>query len=325
MKNKILITGGAGYIGSHTIKSLLASGFSDIVVIDDLSTGDISRIPSDVTFVKGDFADRKLLNEIFESGIDSVIHFAAFKNASESVKMPEKYYENNVAKSILLLEQCIKYNVKNFIFSSSAAVYGDVQSSPITEEFQTKPTNPYGQSKLMFEQILRDCSAVHDLKHVSLRYFNACGADPDGVLGNNHKKGEDLISSLMNCAKSNGVFTIYGDDYKTKDGTCVRDFIHVSDLAAAHIAALEYLQRNRESITLNLGSEMGFTIREIVNRAKEITGTDFAIVDGGRRQGDIVTSVASSAKAHDILKWKCHYSDINSLVGTAWEWEKKQK
>ncbi|MDP4126292.1 MAG: UDP-glucose 4-epimerase GalE [Bacillota bacterium] len=322
---KILVTGGAGYIGSHTVKKLLGSGYSDITVIDDLSTGEKTRIPSGVTFVEGDFADRELLGSLFESGVDTVIHFAASKVAPESVTEPEKYYDNNVAKSIILLEQCIKNDVKNFIFSSSAAVYGDVQGFPITEEFETKPTNPYGWSKLMFEQVLRDSSLAHGLKHVSLRYFNAGGADPEGELGNNHEKGEDVISILMRTAKKNGVFTIYGCDYRTKDGTCVRDLIHVSDLASAHVAALEYLHNGGESTVVNLGSEEGFTIRDIAERTKKITGSDFKIAEGDRRQGDIVVSIASSKKARDILKWKRNYSDIDNLIRTAWEWEKKQK
>jgi len=323
MKKIILVTGGAGYIGSHTVKELLKSGRQNIVVVDDLSTGDVSKVAKGATFVKGDFADSRILTPILKSGVDTVIHFAASKVAPESVKNPEKYYENNVAKSIKLLELCVKHDVKNFIFSSSAAVYGDVHGSPITEDFPTVPTNPYGWSKLMFEQILIDSSAAHSLRHVSLRYFNAGGADPEGELGNDHAKGEDLVSVLMVAAVTGNEFTIFGTDYDTKDGTCVRDLVHVSDLASAHIKALEYLENGGESVTVNLGSEKGFTVGEIADLTKRITGSDFKVTEGGRRSGDIVISIASSEKAQRKLGWEKRYSDMDTIIKTAWSWESK--
>jgi UDP-glucose 4-epimerase len=322
--SRILVTGGAGYIGSHTVKELINSGHKDIIVIDDLSAGNKSRVPLAVSFIHGDFADAVLLQPVFEDGIDTVIHFAASKIAPESVIDPEKYYQNNVAKSIQLLEMCVKNGVKNFIFSSSAAVYGDVQCGPITEEFPTVPTNPYGWSKLMFEQVLLDSSVAYPLKHVTLRYFNAGGADPEGELGNNHKKGEDVISILMRSAKNQKSFTILGTDYDTKDGSCVRDMIHVSDLASAHVKAIKYLEKGGRSVTVNLGSEEGFTVREIASLTKKVTNSGFEIKDGERRTGDIVVSIASSEKARELLGWQKKYSDLETLIQTAWEWEKKQ-
>jgi UDP-glucose 4-epimerase len=322
IKPMVLVTGGAGYIGSHTVKKLLKSGYKNIIVIDDLSTGEKTRILKQVTFIEGDFANQELLETIFKNNkIENVIHFAASKIAPESVINPEKYYDNNLAKSIKLLQYCVNHKVKNFIFSSSAAVYGDVQGYPITEDFETKPTNPYGWSKLMFEQVLNDCSVSHDLKYVSLRYFNAGGADPEGQLGNNHEKGEDVISILMEVAKKNGTFTIHGSDYNTKDGTCIRDLVHVSDLASAHLAAIKYLERGGRSLKVNLGSEEGFTIREIAELTKKITGVNFKIKDGRRRPGDIVVSIASSEKARKLLLWKRRYSDIDKIIDSAWQWE----
>lgn len=325
MEKIILVTGGAGYIGSHTVKELLKSGRQNIVVVDDLSTGDVSKVAKGATFVEGDFADSKILTPILKSGVETVIHFAASKVAPESVKNPEKYYENNVAKSIKLLKLCVKHDVKNFIFSSSAAVYGDVQDSPITEDFPTLPTNPYGWSKLMFEQILLDSSVAHPMKHVSLRYFNAGGADPEGELGNDHAKGEDVISILMRAAKENGSFTIMGTDYDTKDGSCVRDLVHVSDLAAAHVNALQYLERGGDSTTVNLGSERGFSVREIVELTKKVTSSDFTIVEGARREGDIVVSIASSTLAKDKLGWAKQNSNMQTIIETAWKWENENK
>ncbi len=320
----ILVTGGAGYIGSHTIKELIKAGRKDIVVVDDLSAGDQNRIPRGVDFLKGDFADVDLLSSTFERGVDTVIHFAASKIAPESVADPEKYYENNVSKSIQLLKMCVQGEVSNLIFSSSAAVYGDVQGSPITEDFPTIPTNPYGWSKLMFEQILQDSSAAHPMKHVSLRYFNAGGADPEGELGNNHEKGEDLISILMRAAIEEKDFTILGTDYDTKDGTCVRDMIHVSDLASAHVKALQYLENGGLPVIVNLGSEEGFTVREIAEITKQVTGSGFLIREGKRRAGDIVISIASSEKARGLMDWDRKYSNMETIIKTAWEWEKKQ-
>jgi UDP-glucose 4-epimerase len=324
-KKIILVTGGAGYIGSHTVKELISSGYDNVVVVDDLSAGYQNRIPEGVDFIRGDFADTAVLDRAFEGGVQAVLHFAASKLAPESVESPEKYYENNVAKSITLLNYCLEKDVKHFIFSSSAAVYGDVEGFPITEDFSTVPTNPYGRTKLMIEQALTDYSVAHSMKHVSLRYFNAGGADPEGMLGNDHAKGEDVVSILMRTAKNEDSFTVFGTDYDTKDGTCVRDLIHVTDLATAHIDALKYLENGGDSITVNLGSEEGFTIREIAALTNDITGRNFSVIEGPRREGDIIVSIASSDKAKNTLGWNKKYSDIRTLIETAWSWEKKQK
>jgi len=320
---RILVTGGAGYIGSHTVKALINSGYKNIIVIDDLSSGYAKNVLKPAVLIKGDFGDENILSDVFKLKIDTVLHFAAFKSAPESVINPIKYYENNVSKSLLMLEKCLENGVKNFIFSSSAAVYGDVQSFPITEEFETKPTNPYGWSKLFFEQILSDVSAATGLKHVSLRYFNAAGADPEGLLGANHAKGDDLISRLMVESSEKGKFQIFGSDYETKDGTCIRDIVHVSDLASAHVDALRYLVKGGGSEIINLGSESGYSIREIVSITKEITGMDFDVVDAKRRPGDIVVSIASSERAKEIIGWTRNFSDLETIIQTAWNWDKK--
>lgn len=322
-KTKILITGGAGYIGSHTIKELQKAGYDNLTVVDDLSAGYAERVPENVKFIKGDFADKKILEKIFKEEYGAVIHFAASKIAPESVTDPGKYYENNVAKSIEFLNKCVDRGVKDFIFSSSAAVYGDVSDFPITEEFVTQPTNPYGWSKLMFEQVLADFAAAGKINYVALRYFNVGGADPETELGNNHQKGEDVISVLMRAAKSGKTFTIFGNNYDTKDGSGVRDMIHVSDLAAAHLKALEYLDKDGGSTAVNLGSEAGFTVFEMAEIAKKVTGSSFEIVWGPRRDGDIAISVASSGKARTLLGWERKYSDIETIIRTAWEWERK--
>jgi UDP-glucose 4-epimerase len=325
MNKQILVTGGAGYIGSHVVKELLASGHKNIIVIDDLSAGYASRVPEGVTLVMGDFTDEKLLKEYFVQGIDTVMHFAASKIAPESVTDPLKYYDNNLSKGILFLDICKKYKVKHFVFSSTAAVYGDVQGSPITEDFPVCPTNPYGWSKLMFEQVLEDSSRAYGFNHVSFRYFNAGGADPDGTLGNNHSKGEDVVSVLIRSAKLVTPFTIMGTDYDTKDGTCIRDMVHVSDLASAHVLAVDYLRKDGPSQVINLGSETGFSVREMTHVTKRVTGTDFDTIDGPRRSGDIVVSIASSEKARNILGWKKVYSDMETILTTAWQWENCSK
>lgn len=320
---RVLITGGAGYIGSHTVLEFIKEGYKEITVVDDLSSGYKKNVPQSVDFIEGDFGSTKVLKEAFKKNPQAVIHFAASKIAPESIEFPDKYYQNNVLKSIKLLDFSIKNGINNFIFSSSAAVYGDVEGFPIDENFKTTPTNPYGWSKLMFEQILKDYSLAFGTKHVSLRYFNAGGADPEGRLGNNHQKGEDLISVLMRSAKKGSDFTIFGTDYKTKDGTCIRDIVHVSDLARAHILALKYLEKDGYSEVINLGSEEGFSVKEIAQKAKKITGSDFKIKYGPRRKGDIVVSIASSKKAKKLLGWEPKDSSIEKIIKTAWVWEDK--
>lgn len=319
----ILVTGGAGYIGSHTVKELLRSGCGNITIVDDLSTGLSERIPECVRFIKGDFGDAKTLNDIFKNKFDAVIHLAAYKSAPESVKNPLKYYENNISKSIIFLQKCLEHNVKYFIFSSSAAVYGDVHDSPITEEFETKPTNPYGWTKLMFEQVLRDTSKTSGLKHISLRYFNAGGADSEGTLGCDHRKGEDLVSVLMTSASGDAEFRVFGTDYPTKDGSCIRDLVHVSDLSVGHVKALKALESGLESGSYNLGSEKGYSVLEILSAAEIITGIKFKVKVAPRRDGDIAVSIASSKKAQRDLNWTPNYTSIEDILESAWNWESK--
>lgn len=318
----VLVTGGAGYIGSHAVKDLLRAGRS-VVVLDDLSAGNARMVPSAVTLYRGDFSDVELLDRIFaENDIDAVVHFAAFKDAAESVSEPLKYYDNNVARSIRLLEFLADRGVEKFVFSSTAAVYGDVDGYPIDEGFATEPVNPYGWSKLMFEQILADTEAQSGLRSVSLRYFNAAGADPDGELGNTASVRKDVVSALISAAVSGSTFTINGADYDTADGTPVRDLVHVSDLASAHTLALDYLDRGGETFVANLGSGRGFTIRELAAVTAEVTGSSFPVVVGPRREGDIAVSVASSELVFEKLGWVPVHSDVESIIGSSWAWER---
>lgn len=318
----VIVTGGAGYIGSHAVKDLLRAGRS-VVVLDDLSTGDPRMVPSSVTLYQGDFSDSELLTRIFdENEIDAVVHFAAFKDAAESVWEPLKYYDNNVARSIRLLEFLADRGVEKFVFSSTAAVYGDVEGYPIDEGFETAPVNPYGWSKLMFEQILADVGVQNGLRSVSLRYFNAAGADPEGELGNTAAVRKDVVSVLVSAAVSGSEFTINGADYDTADGTPVRDLVHVSDLASAHTLALDYLDRGGETFVANLGSGQGFTIRELAAVTARVTGCSFPVVVGPRREGDIAVSVASSRLAFEKLGWVPVHSDVDSIIGSSWAWER---
>jgi len=322
-KNVILVTGGAGYIGSHTVKKLIKNGYN-VIVVDDLSTGCRDAVGG-ADLVVGDFADADLLGKIInEHKPDAVIHFAASKDAPESVIKPDKYFYNNTAKTIIFLNTLLKKNVKNIIFSSTAAVYGDVQSFPITEDFPIQPTNPYGESKAMIEKILLEYQKALGLCPVILRYFNAGGADPEHELGNRYPDPKDVISVLMNVASGVGEsFSVFGTDYETRDGTCIRDIIHVDDLAEAHVLALGLLINKKKTGVYNLGSEEGFTIREIVNSTKKVTKKDFKVVEAPRREGDIVVSIASSEKARRELGWRSKYS-IKDIIETAYSWRQSQ-
>lgn len=317
----ILVTGGAGYIGSHTVKALVRSK-RRVVVIDDLSTGDEALLPDEVVLVKGDFADPTTLSAAFAAGsIDSCIHFAAKKDAADSVFEPALYYAENVGKSIDLLRSLQARGVHRFVFSSSAAVYGDPLRIPLDEGHPTVPMNPYGRSKLFFERVLTDVSSATNLRSVSLRYFNAGGADVEGGLGNLAPSRKDLISVLMESAAAGRPFYIHGTDYDTSDGTPVRDLVHVADLAEAHVLALDYLERGGESVVVNLGTEHGFTVREVVEMTRRVTGVELDVRDAGRRPGDIGVSVASAARARSLFGWTPRYSDLETIVSTAWAWE----
>lgn len=320
---KIMVTGGAGYIGSHVIKLLGETGH-DILVYDNLSNGNEWAVLYG-KLVKGDIGDEQLLDKIFqEFKPDVVMHFAAFIQVNESVKNPIKYYLNNTAKTLKLLKCMVKNNINNFIFSSTAAVYGIPNKIPVSEEHPLVPINPYGQSKAFVEQILKDVASATDLNYISLRYFNVAGADPDGEIGQAYKESTHLITRALKTA--NGEFEklqIYGTDYPTKDGTCIRDYIYVMDLAQAHILAMDYLLQEKKCEIFNCGYGHGYSVREVVDATKKITGIDFLVEETGRREGDPPALVADSSKIKQQLNWQPKYDDLYFIIKTAWEWEKK--
>ncbi len=321
MKN-ILVTGGAGYIGSHTVKELLKTEYYPIV-LDDLSGGHRDAVLGG-EFIEGDLADKKKLKGIFKKhSIDSVIHFAASIEVGESVKNPSKYFQNNIVAGLNLLDIMIENRVKKMVFSSSAAVYGEPKKIPIEEDDPTIPTNPYGLTKLMFEQILETYDVAYGLKSVSLRYFNAAGADPEGKLGPDHRHKTHLITvAMLVVLKKLPRLEIYGTDYPTPDGTCIRDYIHVTDLAKAHILALKYLDKNKKSGVYNLGNEKGNSVREVVETVKKVTEIDFPVIETKRRAGDPPKLVASSKKIKKDLGWEPRYADLKTIIKSAWNWHK---
>lgn len=315
---KLLVVGGAGYIGSHFVKAALLEGHI-VTVFDNLQTGHIDAIDPKASFVQGDLRDEPTLQAAFErSRPDAVVHFAANSLVAESVKDPLKYFDNNVSGTIALLKTMNKHQVKQLVFSSSAAVYGSHETMPITEDYATVPTNPYGQTKLMMEQIMRWCEAAYGIRYVSLRYFNVAGSWGDGSIGEDHRPETHLIPIVLEVplAKRPHV-TIYGDDYLTKDGTCIRDYIHVVDLAEAHLKALAYLVREQKSEVFNLGSQEGFSNLEILETARKTANHPIPSVIGPRRPGDPDKLVASSAKAKRLLGWSPRRS-IETIVRDAW-------
>lgn len=312
----ILITGGAGYIGSHMVNYLQKQGYS-AVVLDNLSTGHRDAV-SEIEFIQGDINDYILLDRLFSNKkIDAIMHFASFIQVGESVKEPLKYYYNNVAGTLNLLHAMVKHNIKHFIFSSSAAVYGNPESIPITETHPLQPINPYGHSKQMIEQCLLDISHAHDFNFMSLRYFNAAGAC--GNLHERHHPETHLIPLVLQAALQNKPVTIYGNDYATPDGTCVRDYIHVSDLCAAHWLALEKLFINKSSECLNIGTGNGYSVQEVIDTAKQITKKTIPIIYGARRAGDPAVLIADAEKAKRILNWQPVSSDLNTIIIDAWQ------
>jgi UDP-glucose 4-epimerase len=319
----ILIVGGAGYIGSHTNKLLHQKGFHTIV-LDNLSRGhrELARWG---TFIFGDLENRTLLQYIFRKySIDVVMHFSAFAYIGESYNNPAIYYQNNVANTINLLNAMLEHDVRKFIFSSSCAIFGEPQYLPIDENHPKNPVNPYGWSKLMVEKILEDYDRAYDFKYVSLRYFNAAGADPDGKIGEIHQPETHLIPLVIEAALGKKeTIEIFGTDYDTKDGTCIRDYIHVSDLADAHFCALDWLIKNNKSEVFNLGNGIGFSVREIVDAVREYSKADFKVVNTSRRPGDPAILISSSEKAKELLGWNPKVTDINDIIKTSWEWHKK--
>jgi UDP-glucose 4-epimerase len=318
---RALVTGGAGYIGSHMVKLLLERGAA-VAVIDDLSTGHDDAVRG-AQLVRGDITDSSLaLKVLREQRIDAVFHFAAASLVGESVADPLKYYARNVGGTVALLKAMREANVGKLVFSSTAAVYGEPQRAPIDEAHPTQPVNPYGSSKLAMERLLADCSAAYGLRAVSLRYFNAAGADPGGMLGERHNPETHLIPLVLQAASGKRAsITVYGNDYPTRDGTCLRDYVHVSDLCEAHLLALQWLDGNPGYGCFNLGNGEGATVLEVIEAARRVTGRPIRTVAAARRAGDPAVLVADAAKARRVLGWQPRHADIEGIVRDAWRWE----
>jgi UDP-glucose 4-epimerase len=320
MREKVLVTGGAGYIGGIVTSQLLEREY-EVIVLDNLSHGNRSAVPSAAQFVKGDISDRTLLDQLFQShGIAAVMHFAAFIEAGESMQVPEKYFRNNSAATLMLLESMLANRIARFVFSSTAALYGTPDETPIQESAALHPTNAYGESKLLVERILDWLNRVHGLRYASLRYFNAAGAS--GTQGEDHTPESHLIPIALQVALGQREqVSIFGTDYPTPDGTCVRDYIHVSDLASAHLMVLEDL-KNRDKLIYNLGNGRGFSVRQVLETVRRVTGHPIPVREVGRRAGDPAVLVASSAKIRKELGWQPLHSELESIVHSAWEWRK---
>ncbi len=319
----VAVLGGAGYIGSHAVKELLDRGY-DVTVIDNLQTGYKEAVDKRAEFVCGDIRDKEFLRGALSAKkVDAVIHFAACSLVGESVTNPLKYYNNNVGGAITLLEVMTELGIDKIVFSSTAATYGEPERIPIFEDDRTCPTNPYGETKLAMEKLFSWTAKAHGMKYVSLRYFNACGADASSKLGEAHNPESHLIPIILQVALGKREFvSVFGDDYDTKDGTCVRDYIHVTDLADAHILALEYLARGGESDIFNLGNGVGFTVNEVIESARRVTALDIEAKPSPRRAGDPAFLVASSEKARKVLGWNPKHADLDEIVGSAWNWHK---
>lgn len=320
---KILVLGGAGYIGSHTVYELIDSG-TEVVVVDNLLTGFRDAVHPKAKFYEGDIRDRAFIDSVFEKEeIDGVIHFAASSQVGESMTNPLKYYNNNLCGTEILLESMVAHGIDKIVFSSTAATYGEPESIPILETDRTLPTNCYGETKLSMEKMFQWTSLAHNLRFVSLRYFNACGAHPNGLIGEAHNPETHLIPLILQVPNHQREFiSIYGNDYDTKDGTCVRDYIHVNDLAQAHILAMKYLSEGGKSDIFNLGNGVGFTVKEVIETARQITGHSIPAREEARRAGDPSTLIASSEKAKQVLGWKPNYDDLSTIISTAWKWHK---
>jgi UDP-glucose 4-epimerase len=318
----VLVTGGAGYIGSHAVLALLDAGYNP-VVIDDLSTGARELVPAAVPLIVGDIANAGLVGKaIADHGCGAVMHFAGSIVVSESVENPLKYYRNNTAASRTLIESCVQAGVISFIFSSTAVVYGEPDTIPIPESAPTTPVNPYGSSKLMTEWILRDVARVSDMRYCVLRYFNVAGADPQGRSGQSGPQSTHLIRNASQLvAGRRDSISIFGTDYDTPDGTCVRDYVHVSDLAEAHLLALRHLTGSGENLVLNCGYGRGFSVREVLNAVEAIAGRKLPIVDGPRRAGDVPKLVADASEIRNRLGWRPRFDDLPAIIKSAVDWE----
>jgi UDP-glucose 4-epimerase len=319
----ILVTGGAGYIGSHTVWELCEKG-EDVVVFDNLSKGHREAIHKNARFFEGDLLGSGEIERVFaENEISAVIHFAAFSLVGESVECPLKYYENNIYGTTKLLAAMAGYHVKNIVFSSTAAAYGDPENIPILETDRTVPTNPYGETKLAMEKCLKWCSRAYGVKFTALRYFNAAGAKAGGVIGEDHTPETHLIPNVLKAARGKTELCVFGGDYDTPDGTCIRDFIHVTDLANAHILALKRLEEGGDNQIINLGSGKGFSVMEVIRAAEKVTGQTIPYQKCERRAGDPAKLIASSQKARELLKWIPKFDDLETMIATAWEFAEK--
>lgn len=317
----ILVLGGAGYIGSHTVYELIDAG-RDVVVADNLQTGFKAAVHPKARFYQADIRDRAAMDALFEQEhIEGVIHFAASSQVGESMNDPLKYYDNNLGGTMVLLSSMVAHGVDKIVFSSTAATYGEPEQVPILEGDKTQPTNCYGETKLAMEHMMRWVSRAHGLKYVALRYFNACGAHPSGAIGEAHNPETHLIPLILQVPNGQRKkISIFGDDYPTKDGTCIRDYIHVSDLAQAHILALDYLLQGGENNVFNLGNGVGFTVKEVIDVARAVTGHPIPAETCPRRAGDPAQLIASSKKAVEQLGWKPKYNDLNTIIASAWKW-----
>ena len=323
---KLLVLGGAGYIGSHTATELLDNGH-EVVIADNLVTGYREAIPEKATFYQGDLRDKDFLVDLLtEEKVDAVIHFAAFSLVGESVTNPLKYYENNLYGTKVLLDAMIETGVDKIVFSSTAATYGEPENIPILESDRTCPTNPYGETKLAMEKMISWAAKAHGLHFVSLRYFNACGAHKSGKIGEAHNPESHLIPLVLQVPNGKREFvSIYGNDYDTPDGTCIRDYIHVTDLAKAHILAVEYLMNGGESDIFNLGNGVGYSVKEVIETARKVTGHPIPAKEEARRAGDPARLVASGEKARKILGWEPEIKDLADIISSAWKWHKAHR
>ncbi|MCM3162453.1 UDP-glucose 4-epimerase GalE [Metabacillus litoralis] len=317
----ILVCGGAGYIGSHAVSELLDRK-EEVVVVDNLQKGHLPAVLEGATFYNGDLKDEEFLRNVFkENNIEAVIHFAADSLVGESVEKPLQYYENNVYGTMCLLKVMTEYNVKKIVFSSTAATYGEAENIPIVENDPTVPTNPYGETKLAVEKMLKWSEQAYGLKYVVLRYFNVAGAHMEGKLGEDHDPETHLIPIILQVALGNREkIMIFGDDYQTEDGTCIRDYIHVTDLADAHILAIEKLRKDNTSATYNLGNGNGFSVKQVIETARTVTGHPIPAEVAPRRAGDPAVLIASSEKAVNELGWKPKYADLHTIIESAWNW-----
>ena len=320
-KPRVLVIGGAGYIGSHMVK-LLGELACSVTTLDDLSSGHRDAVLCG-DFVQGNFGDRVVLDTVLSRGFDAVMHFASFIQVGESVQQPDKYYRNNVTYTLGLLDAMRAHGVNKFIFSSTAATFGEPQYTPIDERHPQQPINPYGRTKLMVEQALADYDRAYGFKSVCLRYFNAAGADPQGHLGERHDPETHLIPLVLQAASGRRPsISVFGRDYDTPDGTCIRDYIHIQDLCSAHWLALESLLNGADSQSYNLGNGNGFSVQEVIDAADQVTGRKIPVVHGQRRDGDPARLVADSRLAREKLGWRPKYADLPTIIAHAWNWEK---